>query len=113
MSEADIRIAVLENRIDTLQDMFKETHVAVLSIKERLDKTNGAIPHMAEDIKNIRAEIKTVADSLAVKTTDLAETLAAKTIEDTKSQTKFNILWGVIACLLTSIVVALASRFLK
>jgi hypothetical protein len=113
MANLEVQVAVIENRVDTLETMFKETHNAVLSIKERLDKTNGAIPHMAEDIRTMRTEIKAVADSLSVKTSDIAEALAIKTSEDAKNNTKLNVLWGVIATLGSAIVVGIIRFFSK
>ena len=79
--ENDIKIAVLETRMDNSETLVSETQRAVISIKERLDKTNGAIPHMAEDIKNIKNDIREVADSLSKKTSDMATRLENKTIE--------------------------------
>lgn len=113
MSDIDIKVAVLENRVSTIEVMQKETYKMVFDINSRLDKQNSLLPHMAEDIKNMALEIKSVSDTLATKTTDIAEALAIKTTEDAKNNTKLNILWGIIATLASAIIVGVIRFFSK
>ncbi len=115
MSDLDIKVdvAVLENRVDTIEVMQKETHTMVFDIKSRLDKQNGLLPHMAQDIKDMASEIKSVADALALKTSNIADALAAKTIEDTRNNIKFNMLWSAITVLASAVVTGLIIYFFK
>ncbi len=86
--ELETRVAVLEvksdvqsEKFDKIEESLKETHGMVFSIKERLDKQNGIIPHMAEDMKVIKKHYEIVSK------------------EQTDSGIKLKILWGVLGAL--------------
>jgi len=89
--ELDTRVAVLEvkgevqaEKLDKIEENLKETHSMVFSIKERLDKQNGAIPHMAEKI-----------DKMSEVVYELKENQSAMQSEQTKDGTKLHIIWGI------------------
>lgn len=60
MSEVSERVSVLEVKVENvekalskLSDSQKEHFETTLQIKERLDKQNGAIPHIQEDMRGL------------------------------------------------------------
>lgn len=91
MEEVETRVAVLEVRgemqeekLNKIEENLKDTHSMVFSIKERLDKQNGAIPHMAEKI-----------DEMSKVVYELKENQSEIKKEQTKDGTKLHIIWGV------------------
>ena len=99
LTDLDKRTAILEmelqnmklavEKIDTrLEDSLKAT----LEVKERLDRQNGAIPHMSETLKLILSEQKQISSQLAVND-----------IKDAGSQVKIKIMWGIIVILGSSL----------
>jgi hypothetical protein len=81
MPDVNIKVAVLESRLDAVEEIAKETHEMVFDIKSRLDKQNGLIPHMAEDVKALMSRFETNA------------------ISDAKSNTKLSILWSTLSAI--------------
>ncbi len=63
----------MEKKIEAMIDTLQLTHIAVTSIKERLDKWNGSIPHMAEDIKEQKADLKEVKEKMERVVVDYTE----------------------------------------
>lgn len=69
--DLNIKVAVIENELENLKQITKEreirereTHSMLLDIKSRIDKQNGTLPHMAEDIKSLHTKV----DQLAIQT---------------------------------------------
>ncbi len=91
MEEIHTKIAVLEvkseihsEKLDKIEENLKDTHSMVFSIKERLDKQNGAIPHMAEKI-----------DVMSEVVHELKHSQSQLQKEQTKDGTKLHIIWGI------------------
>lgn len=87
------RIAIIEVKAEnvekTLEKMdmnLSENYRVTLQIKERLDKQNGAIPHLVEDVKELQKGQKELLDSVI-----------KNTIADTESKTRLKILWRNIS----------------
>ncbi len=83
-SEIETRVAVLETKsdyqaekLDKIEVNLKDTHGMVFSIKERLDKQNGAIPHMAEKIDLVSEVVNELKNN------------------QTKDSSKLSVIWGV------------------
>jgi hypothetical protein len=84
----DTRMAVVENRMDTMEITTKETHTMVFDIKSRLDRQNGLLPHMAADIANLMEKIENTS------------------ISDAKTNTKLNVLWSAVGALGSALILA-------
>ena len=91
INDIDKRVSVLEIEYKNTREAFErleknvETHGDMTrQIKERLDKQNGLIPHMAESVKN-----------LVQVQEDMMKKLNLNDIEDAKEGAKMKILWGV------------------
>jgi TolA-binding protein len=89
LTELDKRVAILETefqnmekRVAKMDDIVTENYQGTLAIKERLDKMNGTIPHLADDMKELKADQK-----------ELIASLNKNKIEDEKKGAKLNILW--------------------
>lgn len=102
----ETRVTILEVRgemqaekLDKIEESLKETHSMVFSIKERLDKQNGIIPHMADDIK----QIKDHQDNLADEQSNLEK-------EQIQDGTKLKAMWAILGAIgggLLSVVIKL------
>lgn len=93
INELDKRISVLETELENMEKSImkidvavSENHEATMSIKERLDKWNGSIPHLVEDVKEVKG--------LQMK---LLDKLNKNTIADKNREAKIKIMWGVFA----------------
>lgn len=89
------KIAVLEekvennqNQLDKIENFTKEMQTVIYQIKSRLDSWNGAIPHLAEDVKEILSQQKVIVASLT-----------EEKIKNAKSEVKVKVMWGMIATL--------------
>lgn len=90
--DTESRLAVLEvknevqdERFSRMENSVKETYNMVFQVKERLDKQNGAIPHLVEDVKN-----------LTTKQDLMFGILNKNSQEDYKTKVKISILWGIL-----------------
>jgi uncharacterized coiled-coil protein SlyX len=88
----DKRISILEVKqeamnetIEKIDASIEESYKISLQIKERLDRWNGSIPHMAEDLK----ELKETQASLN-------KALVKSEHDDKENSTKTKILWGIV-----------------
>jgi len=73
-----------------------------LEIKERLDKWNGTIPHLSEDLKEIKEDYK-----------KMGETLGTHIVEETKNISKIKIMWGILGAVGTALVGATVKLLLN
>jgi chromosome segregation ATPase len=69
--EIDKRVSVLEVEVENMEISLKKLDRNIenngqitLQIKERLDKQNGAIPHLSEMVKNMAAQQEKMMSSL-------------------------------------------------
>ncbi len=96
LNDLDKRISVLEAEVDNMERTIMKIEVVVsdnydgtLSIKERLDKWNGSIPHLVEDVKELR-----------VMQIQLLDAVNARSVADAKSSVKTNIMWAATAAVI-------------
>lgn len=95
MSDLNERVSIVEVKLENMDETLKRLHSNLesntsltLQIKERLDKQNGAIPHMAETMKLVLDEQK-----------NLSSKLAEKAVDDAKASVKVKVMWGIILAL--------------
>jgi peptidoglycan hydrolase CwlO-like protein len=107
--EHEARIAVLEVEMQHIKEEHTNTRMWLSSIdgkvddiRSRMDKQNGAIPHIQDDIKKFGESL----EKLHNKT---------EQISTTASTTKFKtgILWAGLGMVSTAILTFLIQRFLK
>jgi predicted nucleic acid-binding Zn-ribbon protein len=96
ISDLDKRISVLETEFENMEktvmkveSVVHDNYEGTIAIKERLDKWNGSIPHLAEDVKEMKST-----------QTELVRLLSEKAISDTKQAIKINIMWAVGAAII-------------
>jgi chromosome segregation ATPase len=92
-NELDKRVTILEvelknmsTSLNKLDKIIEENTEITFQIKEKLDKQNGAIPHLSEMIKQIATRQEQIADKL---NTSIVGTLMYKT--------KTKVMWGMLA----------------
>jgi hypothetical protein len=81
----------IEKTLEKLDINLSENYRVTLSIKERLDKQNGAIPHLVEDVKELKHG-----------QTALFDAIVKNSISDTENKTRVKILWGILATIGTA-----------
>jgi plasmid maintenance system antidote protein VapI len=81
--ELDKRVSVLEVEFKNVKETVEENRDLTLQIKERLDKQNGLIPHMADSVK-----------SLVDVQQEMMKKLNANDIQDAKDGAKMKVLWA-------------------
>lgn len=98
INDLDKRISILETEFENMDNTITKMEVTVnenfestLAIKERLDKWNGSIPHLVEDVKVANGKMDKV-----------LEALNANTLADAKNSAKIKILWAVLAAAASS-----------
>lgn len=91
--EHEAAIAVLKVEVGHLQteshdtkEWLKSIDGKVDSIKERLDKQNGAFPHMSQDVVKL-------SESVSV----LHEAVIGMKLSSNKIELKTKVLWGILA----------------
>jgi hypothetical protein len=96
LSDLDRRISVLEAEVENMEKaimkvetLVSDNYEGTLSIKERLDKWNGSIPHLVEDVKELR-----------VMQVQLLDAVNKKSIADAKASVKVSIMWAAAAAVL-------------
>lgn len=89
MDPLEIRVVILETKTSSMEAKFEkmenrleQTHELVLEIKERLDKQNGWIPHLQQDIKTLK-------DSQS----QLNTILNKNGLEDKEQSTRVKVIW--------------------
>lgn len=105
--EHEAKIAVLEVEVGHLQNDARETKQWLKSIdgkvddiKERLDRQNGAIPHMSQDISKLSESVST-----------LHSAVSNLQVNSSKTETKTMIIWGILTAI-GAAVLAAVTRFL-
>lgn len=95
MPELNERVSVLEVKIENMEETLKRLDInqkehaeITLQIKERLDKQNGLIPHMAESVREI-------ADSQK----ELMKQMNAEAVDDASAKVKLGILWALVGAI--------------
>ena len=95
VNELDKRISMLEVEFENLESnmakmdvVVHENYESTLAIKERLDKMNGSIPHLVEDVKGMHEMQKQLLDAMT-----------KNTIADAKKAVKLSILWSIAAAI--------------
>ena len=68
--DLDVRLSVTETKVINIEDdlieqkvVLKDISVKVDNVKERLDKFNGALPHIQETCNNIERHLESVTDA--------------------------------------------------
>lgn len=84
ISILEVKFNAMEKTIEKINDKLEQSYDVSIQIKERLDKWNGTIPHMAEDMK-----------SLKENQTNLSKALIKNEINDEQHSTKMKVVWGV------------------
>ena len=87
----EVRTENIEKTLEKLDINLSENYRATLQIKERLDKQNGAIPHLVEDVKELQKTQNILSDAFH-----------KNVVSDTEQKTKLKILWGILATLGTA-----------
>lgn len=108
-SDLDKRISIIEAEFENMEkavakidENLQENYKLTLQIKERLDKWNGSIPRMSEDIKSIQQTQDDISKSLTKNELSNAKKHAAH-------ETKMKVVWGIVS----TIGVALAGYLIK
>lgn len=103
INELSIKVSVLETEyenmvktLDRLEKNLEGNSALVSQIKERLDKQNGLIPHMAESIKDMHSCQQ-----------ELIKKLTANTIKDSAMNVKVKLMWGLVTALAGGLLYAL------
>lgn len=78
ISIIEVKYEVMREAIEKIDTNLEESYKITLQIKERLDKWNGSIPHMASDMKQLK------------------ENFEKKGNDDKELSTKTKILWGIV-----------------
>jgi len=86
ISVLEVKSEILEKTLDKMDANLTDNYRVTLQIKERLDKQNGALPHLVEDVKELQKNQLT-----------LLESFTKNTISDTESKTRLHILWRNIS----------------
>ena len=93
MAELNERVSILEVKFENMEDTLKrlmnnhaEHFDTTLQIKERLDKQNGAIPHMSEDIR-----------AMTLTQNKMFSRMNSDKIKSENLDVKFKILWAGLA----------------
>lgn len=99
VNDLDKRISILEtefenmdNTITKMETTVSENYESTLAIKERLDKWNGSIPHLVEDVKVANGKMDKV-----------LEALSANTVADAKNSVKIKVMWAILAAAASSL----------
>lgn len=92
MADLEVRVSVLETEISNMEETLKkldsrleDNHNLTYDIKSRLDKQNGLIPHMSEDIKTLLTHHESLKEN------------------QLKVGLRVKILWGIVIALGSSI----------
>jgi len=85
LSILEVKYEAMNEAIEKIDANLEESYKVTLQIKERLDKWNGNIPHMASDVKELK-------ETLAKR----EETLIKRDAEAKETSTKTKILWGIV-----------------
>lgn len=108
-TDIEAKIAVLEVQVDHLrQDAQARTawlssiDSKVDDIKSRLDKQNGTLPHLAEDVRSMSESISKMHEALTAVQTSAQE-----------SKIKMAALWGGIGAVLLTLLAVVAKFMLK
>lgn len=95
MADLETRVAVLETEFNNMEEALKRLDVSqkehqdiTLQIKERLDKQNGLIPHMAESLK----AVATVQNQMMTKMNEEA-------VRGAGTKVKLGIMWAVLSAI--------------
>lgn len=95
MAELNERVSILEVKYDNMEDTLKRLDVSqkehqeiTLGIKEKLDKQNGIIPHMAESLRSMH-ELQN----------QIMNKMNSNAVGDAKTNIKLGILWAVSAAI--------------
>jgi chromosome segregation ATPase len=95
INELDKRITVLESEFENMEKSIMKIDVAVsenkeatMAIKERLDKWNGSIPHLVEDVQEVKG--------LQIQ---LLDKISKNNVADEKREVKMKIVWAAFAAL--------------
>ena len=99
INDLHTRVSVLETRFDNMEDVLSRfekgmnDHAQItLQIKERLDKQNGLMPHMSEDIK-----------ALIKQQSEVSERMTHNEIREASRSVKVKIVWAVMGILGTGL----------
>lgn len=99
-NEIDKRVSVLEvefinmkNSLESLDEALLKNNELTLAIKERIDKQNGILPHMAESVR-----------LMSTKQEKMMERLNENSINNAKYSTKLRVLWGILGAVGTGFV---------
>ena len=97
---ADTRIAILEVETEYLKSSLNAhslslNHIEekIDSIKERIDKQNGTLPHMVEGLKGVSDSVKKLDEKLNVLTLGAVET-----------RIKAVTMWGIMLVVVSAII---------
>lgn len=108
MPELNERVSILEVKFENMEEALKRLDVSLadntgltLQIKERIDKQNGLIPHMAESVKAM-SEIQ---HQMMAKMNDEA-------VSEASTKVKVKILWAIVAALGTGLLGYVLKGFL-
>jgi uncharacterized protein YoxC len=92
VSVLEVQMENTEKAIEKLDTTTSETYKATLSIKERLDKWNGTLPHILEAVKELQNSNK-----------ETNEKLTHNAIQDANTQSKTKVMWAIFGFLGTAI----------
>ena len=107
INDLDKRVAVIESEFKNLKENFEqmkdssqETFKLVFSMKERIDKQNGLIPHMAEKVKEISERVDTMNENL-----NLYMSSRAKYLENIKNSPRVSAAkWAAFGAVVTTVI---------
>jgi len=93
VSILEVKSENVEKTLEKLGANLSENYKVTIQIKERLDKQNGALPHLVDDVQDLK-EVQS----------KMFNSLIQHVILDAENRTKLNILWGVIATIGVAVV---------
>jgi hemerythrin superfamily protein len=103
MADMHERMVAVEIKLENVEESLRrfETNLnsntqATMQIKERLDKQNGAIPHMSEDIKTLMKVLSDHAEQEELDRKTIIDRLQKKSEEEVRNALKIKIMWAVV-----------------
>ncbi len=107
ISELDKRLAIqeiefknLKEVVDEVKTHSKETFELVSGLKERLDKQNGLLPHMAEDVSELTHRMD-------VLTNNLTTYMQSKAVPKAPASSSKPAKWAAISAIVTAMLAAM------
>lgn len=58
ISVLEAKVSMLEKSVEKADQTMRDNYEVTTSIKERLDKQNGWLPHLIEDVQELKSMIK-------------------------------------------------------